>query len=223
MAGVSAKEGEKFSVYPTSGQLLPGQKQTVDVIFTPTHEKIISQNLSFKCKENGKVFALAVKGHGINYSLEIIESSVEIGPVLPYDKSAIKTIDIRNPMQFPIEVYSADFDRQYLEEEEVLKKFEPINEKGDMIFEKLRKAGQEFWPNIKEAVDKKKRFDEMLARVKAIQDQIDKECTVPAPEEGKEPKVLPDEKKELKARLETEKAEIEAKILEIDAESHASK
>lgn len=202
---------------------MPGQKQTVDVIFTPTHEKVISQNLQFKCRENSKIFTLAVKGQGINYALDIIESSVEMGPVLPYDKSAAKTIEIRNPMSFAIEVYSADFDKQYLDEEEILKRFEPINEKGDTIFEKLRKAGQDFWPNIKDAVDKKKQYDDMLARVKAIQDQIDKECTVPAPEEGKEPKVLSDDKKELKTRLDAEKAEIEAKILEIDTANHVTK
>jgi len=46
-AGAS-KEQEKFSVSPTSGYLLPGQKQTVDVIFTPTHEKIATQKLQFK-------------------------------------------------------------------------------------------------------------------------------------------------------------------------------
>jgi hydrocephalus-inducing protein len=98
---------------------------------------------------------LNVKGHGINYALDIIESSIEMGPVLPYDKSAVKTIDIKNSMSFPIEVYSSDFDKQYLEEEEILKRFELLNEKEDMIFEKLRKAGQEFWQNIKETVEKK--------------------------------------------------------------------
>ena len=198
VAGVSAKEGEKFSVYPVGGQLLPGQKQTVDVIFTPTHEKIISQNLQFKWKENSKIFTLNVKGHGINYALDIIESSIEMGPVLPYDKSAVKTIDIKNPMSFPIEVYSSDFDKQYLEEEEILKRFELLNEKDDLIFEKLRKAGHEFWPNIKETVEKKKQYDEMVGKAKAIQDQIDKEFVVPPPEEGKEPKVLSEEKKEQK-------------------------
>ena len=63
----------------------------------------------------------------------------------------------------------------------------------------------------------------MFVRVKAIQDQIDKEFTVPAPKKGKQPKVYLDEKKELKARLITEKAEIEAKIFEIDTERHVSK
>lgn len=46
-AGAS-KEQDKFSVSPTSGYLLPGQKQTVDVIFTPTHEKVATQKLQFK-------------------------------------------------------------------------------------------------------------------------------------------------------------------------------
>lgn len=224
VAGVSAKEGEKFSVSPTSGYLLPGQKQTVDVIFTPTHEKLITQKLQFKCKENNKIFALNVKGHGVNYALDIVESSIEMGPVLPYDKSAVKTIEIKNPMPFPIEVYSSDFDKQFVEEEEILKRFEPLNnEKGDVIFERLRKAGQEFWPNIREADEKKRHLDSLVAQVKALQDRLEKEFVVPPPEEGKDPEPLPDDKQELKSKLEADKADIEAKIAEIDAEKTVSK
>jgi hydrocephalus-inducing protein len=47
-----------------------------------------------------------------------------MGPVLPYSTVAIACIEIRNPMEIPIEVYSLDFDRQYIEEEEILKRLE---------------------------------------------------------------------------------------------------
>ena len=57
----------------------------------------------------------------------------------------------------------------------------------------------------------------MIAKANTIQDLIDKEFTVPPPEEDKEPKVLTEEKKEQKNKLEAEKAEIESKISEIDA------
>lgn len=40
VAGVAAKEGEKFSVFPTSGTLQPSQKTTIDVMFTPTQDKV---------------------------------------------------------------------------------------------------------------------------------------------------------------------------------------
>ena len=50
--------------------------------------------------------------------------TVKMGPVLPYSTAAIACIEMRNPMEIPIEVYSLDFDRQYIEEEEILKRLE---------------------------------------------------------------------------------------------------
>ena len=57
-----AKEGERFTVYPLQGTLLPGQKQTVDIMFVPNGEKPFTQKLTFKCKDNNKVFAINAKG-----------------------------------------------------------------------------------------------------------------------------------------------------------------
>jgi len=224
VAGVSAKEGEKFSVSPTTGYLLPGQKQSVDVIFTPTHEKVVSQKLQFKCKENNKLFGLNVKGYGINYSLDIIENSIEMGPVLPYDKSSIKIVELKNPMSFPIEVYSADFDKQHIDEEDILKRYELLNnEKGDVIYEQLRKAGQEFWPTIKEADDRRKNLEQMNQRVKEIDQRLTNDFNVAEPEEGKEPEALSEEKQEEKSNLEKEKSDIEQKLVEHEVEKNMTK
>ena len=64
----AAKEsGERFQVLPQSGTLLPGQKQTVDVMFIPNSDKPFLQKLVFKCKDNPKQFILNAKGQGINY------------------------------------------------------------------------------------------------------------------------------------------------------------
>ena len=66
-------------------------------------------------------------------------------------------------------------------------------------------------------------YDEMVAKAKAIQVQIDKKFTVLSPEECKEPKVLTEEKNEQKHKLETEKAEIESKITEINVDNSVIK
>lgn len=47
-----------------------------------------------------------------------------MGPVLPYSPAAIACIEMRNPMEIPVELYSLDFDKQYLEEEEILKRLD---------------------------------------------------------------------------------------------------
>lgn len=196
----------------------------MDIIFTPTHEKVVNQKLQFKVKENSKLFALNVKGYGINYALDIIENSIELGPVLPYDKSAVKTVELRNPMTFPIEVYSADFDRLFIDEEEILKRFEALNtEKGDVIYEQLRKAGQEFWPSIKESDERRRHYLGMVNQLKAIEEKLATDFKVPEPEEGKEAEPLSSDKIQEKNILEKEKAEIEQKIMEADADKNIQK
>jgi hypothetical protein len=49
-------------VFPLAGTLLPGQKQTVDVMFTPNVDKQFLQKINFKCKDNSKIFIINAKG-----------------------------------------------------------------------------------------------------------------------------------------------------------------
>jgi len=84
--------------------------------------------------------------------VEILPENLKLGPVLPYDTSAVSCFEIRNPMEHPIEVYSLDFDKQYLEEEEILKRIDNFGPNGlnEPIFCGYRKAGAEFWPAIRQ-------------------------------------------------------------------------
>lgn len=70
------------------------------------------------------MFTLGVRGLGINYAIEIIEDKIIQGPVLPYDKKCLTLFEVKNVMDFPIEFYSSEFDKQYLEEEDILKRYE---------------------------------------------------------------------------------------------------
>lgn len=70
------------------------------------------------------MFILNVRGHGMNYSIEIIEDKILQGPVLPYDKKCITCFEVKNVMDFPIEFYSSEFDKQFIEEEDILKRYE---------------------------------------------------------------------------------------------------
>ena len=68
------------------------------------------------------------KGRGsikkVEPEVDPVDEMLHLGPVLPYDTSAIQAFEIRNPMDWPIELYSLDFDRQYQEEEEILKRID---------------------------------------------------------------------------------------------------
>lgn len=56
-------------------------------------------------------------------------------------------------MDHPIEIYSLDFDKQYLEEEEIIKRIENFAVSGanEPVFLPWRKAGSKFWPSLKKA------------------------------------------------------------------------
>ena len=63
--------------------------------------------------------------------------------------------EIKNQMDFPIEIYSTEFDKQYIEEEEILKRYDllvnPEVNQDQTLFYSLRKAGMTFWEKIVKA------------------------------------------------------------------------
>lgn len=115
-----------------------------------------------------------MKGQGIHYQLEMVPETIKLGPVLPYDRSAIQEFEIRNPMDQPIEVYSLDFDRQYYEEEEILKRLDNFapNGSGEPLFLSLRRPGAEFWPAIKQQDETKRKIEAIKAEIKAVEAQL---------------------------------------------------
>ena len=62
---------------------------------------------------------ISVSGQGNEPKLEFSSTLIEFGPVLPHSSGDEKEVIIRNPSSFPVEIYSLEFDKQYLEEEKV--------------------------------------------------------------------------------------------------------
>ena len=62
---------------------------------------------------------LKVRGFGAEPQLEFDRTVVEFSPILPFSNGAEEAVLITNPTAYPIEFYSLEFDRQYLEDEEV--------------------------------------------------------------------------------------------------------
>ena len=164
-------------MWPHSGVLVPGQRQTVDIMFTPSADKPYVQKLAFKCNQNQKQFILNVKGQGINYTVDLVPETIQLGPVLPYDPSAIQAFEIRNPMEQPIELYSLDFDKQFLDEEEILKRIDQINPNavgftGEPLFLPLRKPGGEFWSSIRQQDERKQQMDAVKLKIKEQDEKL---------------------------------------------------
>lgn len=62
---------------------------------------------------------ISVRGQGNEPKLEFSSTLIEFGPILPHSTGDEKEVLVRNPSSFPVEIYSLEFDKQYLEEEKV--------------------------------------------------------------------------------------------------------
>ena len=62
---------------------------------------------------------LSVEGQGSEPHLLFDRHLVEFPPVLPFADGSEAEVVVSNPMPYPVEMYSLEFDKQYLEEEEV--------------------------------------------------------------------------------------------------------
>ena len=59
------------------------------------------------------------RGQGLEPHVEVERNLVEFGPILPHSPGDEQTILLRNPCPFPVEIYSLECDKSYLEEEKV--------------------------------------------------------------------------------------------------------
>lgn len=64
---------------------------------------------------------LTVQGLGSEPRLEFDRNMIAFPPILPFSPGCESEVTVRNPMAYPVEFYSLEFDKQYLEEEEVKK------------------------------------------------------------------------------------------------------
>ena len=62
---------------------------------------------------------LLAQGKGEEPQLEFSTSVLKMGPALPHSAGEETEVIVRNPCPFPVEFYSLEFDKQYLEEEKV--------------------------------------------------------------------------------------------------------
>lgn len=60
-----------------------------------------------------------VKGHGSEPRVEFDKQLLQFPAVLPFADGSEAEVTVSNPLPYEIEIYSLDYDKQYLEEEEV--------------------------------------------------------------------------------------------------------
>ena len=107
---------------------------------------------------------LDLKGTGTGIGLDLKQTTVKIGPVLPYNEKAFSLLEISNPTQYTTEIISLDFDKRFKEDIELLSTYEELkngnNEKEKrVVYLPIREAGAGIWQEVIEAVNKKNKTE----------------------------------------------------------------
>ncbi|KAJ3184326.1 hypothetical protein HK101_009853, partial [Irineochytrium annulatum] len=149
-SGVVVKE---FDIVPSSGLLQPGEKIIVLVQFSPTEEKDYDAIIPFKVSMNGQPINIHLFGRGFKPVIQFEPESLVMGPILPCSEGIDSKFYIFNPTNYPVEIYSLEFDQIYLEEEEMLRNVDGYE--GSAIFLPPREPGQGLPEHIVEAANLK--------------------------------------------------------------------
>lgn len=78
-----------------------------------------NRELVVRVAESTQRVSITVQGEGEEPQLEFCPSVLVMGPCLPARTRVKAEVTVRNPCSFPIEFYSLEFDKQYLDEEKV--------------------------------------------------------------------------------------------------------
>lgn len=78
------------------------------------------ERIPFSIRQNADSgLSLHVEGHGSEPQVQFDRTLLEFPPVLPFSSGSEAEVTLSNPMPYPVEIYSLNFDQQYTDEEEV--------------------------------------------------------------------------------------------------------
>ncbi|XP_029465095.1 hydrocephalus-inducing protein homolog [Rhinatrema bivittatum] len=177
-----------FEMLPYAGVLLPGQRINVQVKFMPLEEKNYNQRLVLFISQSTQRLILQVQGQGLEPRLDFVPTMLELGPVLPLSPGDEVELQVKNPCSFPIEFYSLEHDKQYLEEEKILQMLKGYDSQNTLLLparnpgEKLPQELQEFYEEQKvileqQAKEREEKIQEsaLKAEEERISDQGEKQ------------------------------------------------
>lgn len=119
VAKMEKEAPQEFTLLPSAGHLLPGQRKNVQVKFMPLEETRYLQRIPLRMSQSTRKITLTVMGRGMEPKLDFNMGHVSFDPILPHSLGDEKEVVVTNPCNFAVEMYSLEFDKLYLQEEEV--------------------------------------------------------------------------------------------------------
>ncbi|KAG1683786.1 hypothetical protein DVH05_013126 [Phytophthora capsici] len=147
----STKDVGNFRFTPQSGLLAPGAKVNIQIEFIPDDGRQFMLKLPIKINSNPKTRSIVCRGEGAELRVSFSPPLVELGPVLPCTRSEEQVVEIRNDSDYPVEVFSLDFDSTYQQDEALLRSLSvftsedtlqlPVRVPGQSVAEYLKENG----------------------------------------------------------------------------------
>ncbi|TRY66375.1 hypothetical protein DNTS_003347 [Danionella cerebrum] len=122
-----------FETLPSKGTLHPGDRTNVQVKFSPAEGKTYKQKLVMRVAQSSQRILLVAHGQGEDPQLQFSSSVIDFGSILPFSEGKMMDVTVCNPCSFPVEFYSVDFDKQYQEEEEILRLLKGYNAQNVLL------------------------------------------------------------------------------------------
>ncbi|KAI5082267.1 hypothetical protein GOP47_0002010 [Adiantum capillus-veneris] len=145
----SIRDFAAFRCIPSLGTVLPNECFNLEVRFMPVHRlHSYFVKLPMKILHSSSLRYISCKGHSYNLPFSIEPTEVQLAPIIPKGMPPAQcTMDLVNSSDQLIEVYSLDYDAQYIEEENILRENKTFNEEGFFLLPP-RQAGQPFWKEL---------------------------------------------------------------------------
>jgi hypothetical protein len=140
----SGKDENRFIVTPASGNLRSGAKEVVCVEFLPTEAHMYTLDAVLRVDLNSKSKVLKITGEGVGSVLRFDPGLLDLGTVLPMNPGVERVVTLTSQCDVAVEVFSLDFDRAYLTEEEMLMALSPssLYDKDGIYRTSVRNAGE---------------------------------------------------------------------------------
>lgn len=188
--------------------IAPGAQTLVKVFFTPDNPVKrpgdYTQDIQLRVQNSPRMLTLPATGSGFLVKMGATPKELDLGASLPNVDGAGAFVrsdfKLTNPSKQAIEIIAVDFDKQYLEEEQMLREATRYNEELGYMLLRPRLAGDPFWPDVAAQVAE-------LRAAKAVADAAEAARQVAAAER----KAADDERKrKIEAGEEVAKEEVEA-------------
>ncbi|CAL1143625.1 unnamed protein product, partial [Cladocopium goreaui] len=196
-----------FDLVPATGILQPGERKLLTVSFAPIGAQTFSGILQIRMRDNQRRKSINVLGRGDVLRLEVRPSnSYQLGPVMPNSEGCSEEFWLVNPTDYPIEVFSTEFDQKYLAEERALADYDGWKQRG-MAEVAVRQPGDGTWQEVATQVVqlRKQRIQEAQQAKEAAEAG---DVTQPVPEDRDPAEV--EKEAALQARADEELAALQA-------------